>query len=109
MSKQEVVAVVEKLKERARAYPWVPIGVPPREHYHRFPNGVSICFTLDILPEARYWHLSIACLGWLTGQEMGFWRRAFFDEDPTISSHGEILGVATRHFYWRLEDGPRKS
>ncbi|MBA7681931.1 hypothetical protein ES703_90275 [subsurface metagenome] len=110
MNEQEVVAVVEKLKGTAQACPWVPLGVPPRQHFHRFSSGLSICFTLDILPGARYWHLSIAKVpGYLTGQEIEFWRRAFFDEPPTIELPSQIPGVESRHFYWRAEDGAGKS
>ena len=100
----DVTAIVEKLKERARARPWVPVGVPPREHYHRFPNRLSICFTLDILPGVRYWHLSIARVpGRLAPEEIEFWPRAFFDKTPDIESPSPISFVAGRHFYWRAE------
>jgi hypothetical protein len=104
-----IATIVEKLKERAAASPWVPLGVPPRQHYHVFPNGLSICFTLDILPETKYWHLSIARLpGGPTREEVELWRRAFFAEDPTIELSGQLPGFLSRHFYWRY-DGTRKS
>ncbi len=93
----DVVAVVKKLKDGAQGSPWIPAGAPPRERYHHFPNGLSICFTLDIftkvylnqlaqasgakIPEelvegGRFWHLSIARLGARgpTPQEVDFWR-----------------------------------
>jgi len=103
MNKQDrIVAIVERLRERARAHPWVPCGVPPREHYHRFPDGLTICFTLDILPGARYWHLSIARYpGKLTGEEIDFWPRAFFNEGPTVELPSQILGLSSKHFHWR--------
>jgi len=44
----DVVAVVKKLKDGARGAPWIPVGAPPRECYHHFPDGLSICFPLDI-------------------------------------------------------------
>lgn len=110
MNEQEVVAVVEKLKGTAQACPWVPLGVPPRQHYHRFPSGLSICFTLDILPEARYWHLSIARIpGGPAPEEIELWRHAFFNEEPTIELPSQIPGVESRHFYWRIENGAGKS
>ncbi len=102
----DVTAIVEKLKERARARPWEPVGVPPQEHYHRFPNRLTICFTLDILPGVKYWHLSIARPhGSLAPEEIEFWPRAFFDEVPTIAVPSQISGFSSRHFYWRVEDG----
>lgn len=93
----DIAAIVEKLKARARARPWEPLGVPPREHYHVFPNGLSICFTPDVLPGIKYWHLSIARL--ITGpaqEEIELWRHAFFDEEPNIVLEGPI----GKHFYW---------
>lgn len=105
MNKQdpEVIAIVEKLKERALAHPWVPMGVPPREHFHRFADGLSLCFTLDVLPGCRLWHLSIARVpGDATPEEIEFWRRAFFDEPPTIELPSQIAGLSSRHFHWRV-------
>ncbi|MBA7702129.1 hypothetical protein ES703_110886 [subsurface metagenome] len=98
----EVNAVVEKLKGGARASPWVPMGVPPRQHYHILPNGLTLCFTLDILPGRRYWHLSIARKpGGPTQEEIEFWRRAFFREEPKMTYPSRIAGGASRHFFWR--------
>ena len=105
----DVVTIVKRLKENARAKPWWPVGVPPREHYHRFPNGLSLCFTLDILPGIRYWHLSVArVLGGPTIGEVEFWRQAFFDEAPTIELSGQLPGFLSSHFYWRYNDGTGK-
>lgn len=99
-----VAAVVKRLKERALASPWRPVGIPPPEHYHKFPDGLTVCFTLDVLPEARYWHLSIARVtGYLTPEETEFWRSAFFDEEPTIELPSQVLGLSSRHFHWRLK------
>jgi len=103
---RDTAAIAKKLKERALACPWVPLGVPPWQHYHVFPNGLSICFTLDVLPGVQYWHLSIArrseCA---TAEEVGFWRSAFFNEAPNIELQNRILGFPVTHFYWRIEDG----
>ena len=104
MSKQDpdVAAIVKKLKERALDHPWVPMGIAPRKHYHFFPNGLSICFTLDLLPEAEYWHLSIARIpGGPTPEEVELWRRAFFEEEPIKELLGQIPGINSRHFFWR--------
>ncbi|KKN86958.1 hypothetical protein LCGC14_0262270 [marine sediment metagenome] len=122
----DVVAVVKKLKDGARGSPWIPAGTPPRERYHYFPDGLSICFTLDILskvyltqlaqasgakiPEGlveggRFWHLSIARLGARgpTPQEVDFWRQAFFGEEPIMEVGGQILGINSTHFFWRAK------
>ena len=100
----DVTAISKKLKEKARAHPWIPVGVPPREHYHKFRNELMICFTLDVLPETRYWHLSIARIGeGPTREEMKLWCRAFFDEEPNIVLPGGIAGLSAKHFYWRVE------
>lgn len=108
MNQQDVTAIVEKLKERARAHPWIPVGLVPPEHFHKFPDGLSICFTLDILPGAQYWHLSIARPnGSLRAEEIEFWR-AFFDEEPTIELPSQICGLSSRHFHWRMKDGTRE-
>lgn len=99
----DVAAIVKKLKGRALIHPWVPLGVPPGWHFHRFPNGLSICFTQDVLPGVRYWHLSIARVpGGPTREELEFWRHAFFNEEPTMEYPGQITGVPSRHFYWRV-------
>lgn len=109
MNRREVVTIVERLKERARACPWVPLAEPPRFHYHIFPNGLSICFTLDVLPGVRYWHLSIARIpGGPTPEEIALWRHAFFDEEPTVELPSQILGVESRHFHWRYDDAIRR-
>ena len=100
----DVATIVEKLKEKAWVRPWVPLGIPPREHYHVFPNGLSICFTLDVLLDIRFWHLSIARVpGGVAPDEVDFWRHAFFDKTPDIESLSPISFVAGRHFYWRAE------
>jgi len=101
---RDIANIVQRLKERALASPWVPVGVPPQQHYHIFPNGLSICFTLDILPEARYWHLSIARMSsGPTAEEVEFWPRAFFEELPTIEVPFQILELPSKHFHWRAE------
>ena len=97
MDAPDVVAIVNKLKDGARASPWIPAGVPPRERYHHLPNGLNLCLTMDILPKAyihqlaqaigtkppeelgegsQYWHLSIARPGARspTPEEVEFWR-----------------------------------
>ena len=100
-----ITAIVKKLKETAQAHPWVPMRIPPQEHYHSFPNGLSICFTLDVLPEIQYWHLSIARVpGDATPEEIELWCRAFFGEEPNIVINGPI----GKHFYWRIQDGVRE-
>jgi len=121
----DVVAIVKKLKDGARASPWIPAGVPPQERYHHLPNGLNLCLTMDLLPEAyihrlaraigtkpqeelgeggQYWHLSIAGLGARspTPEEVEFWRRAFFEEEPIIEVLGLIPGVKARHFFWKV-------
>ena len=103
MTQQDVAVIVAELKDRARAHPWVPVGTPPRQHYHKFPDGLTICFTLDILLEANYWHLSITRVpGRLAPEEVEFWRRAFFQEEPTVELPSQILGLSLRHFHWRV-------
>lgn len=105
MNDPNVAVIAKKLKETASAYPWVPSGIPPREHYHSFPDGLTICFTLDVLPRGiRYWHLSIARMpGGPTKEEIELWRRAFFDEEPTIEYPGRYPEGFSRHFYWGVE------
>jgi len=122
----DVVAIVKKLKDRAKAFPWIPAGVPPKASYHHLPNGLGLCLTLDLLsreylnrlaraigtkvPEelsegGKFWHLSIARLGAKgpTQKEVEFWRRAFFEEAPIIEVPGLIPSVKSRHFFWREE------
>ncbi|MBA7623012.1 hypothetical protein ES703_30402 [subsurface metagenome] len=121
----DVAAIVKKLKDGARASPWIPAGVPPQGRYHHLPNGLNLCLTMDLLPEeyvnrlaqaigtkppeelgegGQFWHLSIARLGARgpTPEEVEFWRRAFFEEEPIIEVPGLIPNVKARHFFWRV-------
>lgn len=110
MNNSEITAVVAKLKERAVSSPWqplrVPVGAPPQEHFHFFPNGLSLCFTLDVLPPgAKYWHLSIVrTLGSPTTEEIELWRRAFFDEPPIMAYPAQLLSKGW-HFFWEVRGG----
>ncbi len=106
----DVVAIVKKLKDRAQASPWIPAGVASPEHYHHLPDGLKLCLTMDILPKAfgersQFWHLSIARLGARgpTPEEIEFWCRAFFEEEPIKEVPGLLTGVKSRHFFWRAE------
>ena len=131
MERDDIAAIVKKLKDGARASPWVPFGIPPRERYHHLPDGLNLCLTLDILakeyvnrlaqairtkpPEAlaeggRFWHLSIARVGAGSPapEEVEFWRRAFFEEDPIIEVPGLITSVKARHFFWRIDEPERR-
>lgn len=126
MERRDAAAIVRKMKDGARAAPWVPMGTPPRERYHHLPNGIGLCFTLDILSKeyvtrlasitgsnipdylaqgGRFWHLSIARPGGpgLTPEEIEFWRQAFFEEKPFIEMSGLLSVVNSRHFFWRVE------
>lgn len=121
----DVVAIVKKLKDSALVSPWIPAGVPPRERYHHLPNGLSLCLTMDLLPKeyvnrlaqaigtkvpeelgegGQFWHLSITRLGTRgpTPEEVEFWRRAFFEEEPTIEVPGLIPSIKAKHFFWRI-------
>ena len=103
---KDINAIVNKLKERARACPWVPLDLPPREHFHVFPNGLSICFTLDDLPGVQYWHLSIARVpGGVAPEEIDLWRRAFFAEEPDIKLPSPVPAASGNSFYWMVNDG----
>ena len=122
----DVVAIVKKLKDGARASPWIPAGVPPQARYHHLPNGISLCLTIDLLskeyinrlaqaigtkvPEelgegGQFWHLSIARLGARspTPEEIEFWRRAFFKEEPIIEVPGLIGAVNSKHFFYPVK------
>lgn len=109
MDRKEADAIVRKLKEGARANPWVPHDVAPPERYHHFPDGLSLCFTLDVLPWGRFWHLSIAHPGTaLTPAEVDFWRRAFFEAVPTGEMSGVIKAMNSRHFFWRASEASQE-
>jgi len=103
MSPEAISRLVQQMKATAFRYPWTPRRVVPRRHFHRFPNGLSICFTQDVLPMTTFWHLSLARERGLTEQELRFWPRAFFDADPEIDRPGELLPTGARHFFWRKE------
>jgi len=125
MDREEADAIVRKMKAAAGANPWVPIGVAPRERYHRLPDGLSLCFTLDVLSKdylnrlarafgekppgrlaegSRFWHLSVARPGCApTLAEVAFWRRAFFEKAPFFQMGGIITAVNSRHFFWKAE------
>lgn len=115
--------IVDKLKGRARLEPWEPVGIAPQQHYHRFPDGLSLCLTVDILSkeyleeifkilkikdhagdeaEKWFWHLSINRKGESSpsAEEIDFWRSAFFEAKPDIEVPGMITGINSRHFFW---------
>jgi len=98
----ELIAIIKRLKKIARTFPWIPLDVPAQRHYHVFPDGLSICFTLDIVPRFKFWHLSIfRALGDFTPEEIEFLPRAFFDEPPAIQFASQINGLQNMHFYWK--------
>ena len=122
----DAAAIVKKMKDGARANPWVPLGIAPQERYHHFPNGLSLCLTVDVLSKegfkelarrfglkppgdlgegGQFWHLSMARVGSLppAQEEVEFWRRAFFEEEPIIEMRGLLTGLHTRHFFWRYQ------
>ena len=123
---KKIATIVKKLKQRAGESPWIPFKLVAPEHRHNFPDGLSICFTIDILPvaymnklarlagtelpeglgeDSLWWHLSITRLapGGPSPEEISLWRRAFFKEEPTIEVPGLIIGANARHIYWRAE------
>ena len=102
MNDQATSEIVQRLRDEA--HPWVPMGVPPQRHYHHFPDGLSICFTQDVLPWGTFWHLSVRRPGGLTEEDLRFWPRAFFDADPEIRRPGVLFSEDTRHFFWGKKD-----
>lgn len=102
MTDHDKTGVVQSLKDEAFKHPRVPLAVPAQRHFHRFPNGLSVCFTQDVFPMGKFWHLSIARVGGvLTEGEANVWRQAFFDEEPDFEHEAELHGPAGRHFYWK--------
>jgi len=102
MTDQDQSRLVQRLKDEAFRHPRVPSGMPARRHYHHFPDGLSVCFTQDVLPMGQLWHLSVARVqGELTEEEVASWPKAFFDEEPDIRRPGEIHGPRAQHFFWR--------
>ncbi len=101
-------AIADELKRTAEANPFEPfkqLGPPLRRHYRSFDDGLTVCFTLDILPDgSKFWHLSMGRTPQGISQaEQEMWCRLFFDEQPVIERPGEIPGLLTRHFFWRFE------
>lgn len=86
-------------------HPFIVRGPPPRKHYRSFDDGLSICFTLDIVPGPdKFWHLSLSrTLGELSKAEQELWCRLFFEETPMMEHPSLILGSSARHFFWRAE------
>jgi len=124
---QDVNEIVERMKATARAHASPPLGPATRECYHEFATGLRLCLTVDVLTREwigqvgrlfgvnfprematgrKLWHLSIARVGAvdLTGAEVEFWRRAFFEEPPWYQSGGGLPGVHSRHFFWSYEE-----
>jgi hypothetical protein len=101
--KQNVEEMVRSLKETARRNEGVPLGPPPEECRRFLPDGLGLCLTVDFIPgRGRYWHLSVARTGdrFPSAEEIEFWRRAFFDEEPLIEVPGMLNDVNSRHFFW---------
>lgn len=101
--KQTVEEIVGALKETARRNEGVPLGPPPESCRHILPDGLALCLTVDFIPgRGRYWHLSVARTGgqFPSAEEIEFWRRAFFDEEPRIEVPGMLNDVNSRHFFW---------
>lgn len=125
----EAAAIAEKMKESAQAHPWVPLGPAPQDRYHHFPNGLSLCVTVDIMSaeyqamvakilrmgpspvkgsEAKYWHLSICRFGEEkpSPEEVVFWRNTFFKKKPDIEmpvEMAQVNGINSHHFLWRVK------
>ena len=108
MSERDHRAIAEQLKRMADAYPWEPfkqLGPPPRRHFRSLDDGLSLCFTLDILPRGlRLWHLSLCRVPQgVSRAEEELWCQLFFEQQPMIERPSEIPGLGSRHFYWRAE------
>lgn len=76
-TKQEVA---EEMKAVAEDHPFLPVTIPPPRHY-RMVDGLHFCFTLDIIRERRFYHLSISQLGFKSppnDEEVAPWLEAFF-------------------------------
>ena len=118
----DAVDIAEKMKDGARAAPWVPMGIAPRERYHHLPDGLNLCLTVDIISDelveailrinrvtrikpGSFWHLSVARTKGAnpTAEEVSFWRETFFTEEPDVELSGESTGINSRHFFWRID------
>lgn len=103
---EEYGEIARELKRIAEAYPFHPfkeLGPPARRHYRSFDDGLSLCFTLDILPgDLKVWHLSLCRTpGGLSPAEQESWCRLFLEGEPDIERPSEIPGLPSRHFFWR--------
>ncbi len=103
MNSQVTSRLVERLKDEAFRRPRMPAEPIPQRHYHHFPDKLGLCFTQDVLPMGRFWHLSVARPGGPTEEDLAFWPRKFVDADPVITMPGILLRKDARHFYWRRE------
>lgn len=125
----DAAAIAEKMKEGAWSAPWVPVGIAPRERYHYLPDGLSLCLTVDTITEeladmaskivrsavqvkpGSLWHLSIARLDDSppTEEELIFWRKTFFKEEPIIELPRTTGSLKSRHFFWRIDPAKEKT
>ena len=107
MNGQDHREIAEQLKRTAKAYPWEPykeLGPPPRRHFRSLDDGLSVCFTLDVVPGGLFWHLSLCRVPQgVSRAEQELWCRLFFEEQPMIERPSEIPGLGSRHFYWKAE------
>ena len=92
---------VKELRELARAHPWVPVGPPPARHYRGLGPGISVGFTLDMLPGLCAEHLSVsfhrppgAGAAWIPNiKALEVIAKAFFGDATTE----RVIRTVTRH------------
>ena len=95
--------VAEEMKAVAEAHPWLPVSPPPQRHY-RAADGLHLCFTLDIHPTRRFFHLSL-CRPGLEGRpadgEVEPWLQAFFG---CVRPFEVPSPLPARHFFVELRE-----
>ena len=81
------------------------MDILPKEYMNWLAQAIGAKLPEEFGERSQFWHLSIARLGARgpTPEEIEFWCRAFFEEEPIKEVPGQITAIKSKHFFWRAE------
>jgi len=81
------------------------MDILPKEYINQLAQAIGTKPPEELGEGGQFRHLNIARLGARspTPEEVEFWCRAFFEEEPIIEVPGLIPAIKAKHFFWRTE------